>query len=106
MLNGCERRLNSDFGTAKLVPIQGSLPRWRVLVGKEPTAEGAQHLASTLSAENRDVFVVRLDEKLPAPAPQPPPAVVEFNRVWQTPANVTFDPRQTSPTPQPQAPPQ
>jgi len=94
------------FGTAKLVAIQGSLPRWRVLVGKEPTAEGAQRLATTLTAENRDVFVVRLDEKLPAPAPQPPPAVVEFNKVWQTPANVTFDPSQTSHTPAPPAPPQ
>jgi rare lipoprotein A len=65
------------FGTAKLVAMQGTLPRWRVLVGKEPTAEGAQHLANTLTVENRDVFVVRLDEKIPPPAPQPPPAVVE-----------------------------
>ncbi len=85
------------FGSAKLVPMLGTLPRWRVLVGKEPTFEGAQHLAATLTAENRDVFVVRLDDKLPAPAPQPPPAVVESIKVWQTPENVTFDPRQTSP---------
>ena len=65
------------FGTAKLVPTQGATPRWRVLVGKEPTEEGAQRIASALSAENHEAFVVRLDEKLPAPAPQPPPAVVE-----------------------------
>jgi rare lipoprotein A len=95
------------FGSAKLVPTQGSLPRWRVLVGKEPTFDGAQHVAAALSAENRDVFVVRLDEKIPPAAPQPPPAVVqstvESNKVWQTPANVTFDPRQ--PTTPPRQPP-
>ena len=93
------------FGTAKIVPMLGTSPRWRVLVGKEPTVEGAQHLATTLAAENRDVFVVRLDEKLPAPAPQPPPAVVESNKIWQTPENVTYDPRQPSPAPQTTPPP-
>jgi rare lipoprotein A len=77
------------FGTARLVPMQGTLPRWRVLVGKEPTVAGAQQLAATLTAEKRDVFVVRLDDKLPVPAPKPPPAVV-----WQSPETVTFDPRQ------------
>jgi rare lipoprotein A len=94
------------FGVAKLVPMQGTLPRWRVLVGKEATVAGAQRLAATLTAEKRDVFVVRLDEKLPVPAPKPPPPVV-----WQTPDNVTFDPRQpASPAPQnppsPQQPPE
>ena len=96
-------RLRSDmearFGSAKLVPMLGTSPRWRVLVGKEPTVEGAQRLAATLAAENKDVFVTRLDEKLPVPAPQPPPAVVETNKVWQTPANVTFDPREGNPAP-------
>jgi rare lipoprotein A len=87
------------FGVARLVPMQGTLPRWRVLVGKEATVAGAQQLAATLNAEKRDVFVVRLDEKLPVPAPKPPPAVV-----WQTPENVTFDPRQPAPT-SPQSPP-
>jgi rare lipoprotein A len=80
------------FGSAKLVPMLGTSPRWRVLVGKEPTFDGAQHLAAGLTAENRDVFVVRLDEKLPLPAPQPP-------SVWQSPATVTFDPRQSTSTP-------
>jgi len=83
------------FGAAKLVPMQGTLPRWRVLVGKEPTVAGAQQLAATLTAEKRDVFVVRLDEKLPVPAPKPPPAVV-----WQSPETVTFDPRQPAPATQ------
>jgi peptidoglycan lytic transglycosylase len=96
-------RLRSDlerrFGTAKLIPMLGASPRWRVLVGKEATVEGAQRLAATLTAENKDVFVTRLDEKLPAPAPQPPPAVVETNKIWQTPENVTFDPRETATKP-------
>jgi hypothetical protein len=94
------------FGFAKLVPKQGTLPMWRVLVGKEPTIAGAQQIAATLSAEKHDVFVVRLDEKLPVPAPKPPPTVV-----WQTPENVTFDPTQPAPATQqtptpPQQPPQ
>ncbi len=80
------------FGTARLVPMQGTLPRWRVLVGKEPTVAGAQQLAATLLAEKREAFVVRLDEKLPVPAPKPPPAVV-----WQSPETVTFDPSQPAP---------
>ena len=84
------------FGSAKLVMRQGTVPMWRVLVGKEATVAGAQQLANTLSGEHRDVFVVRLDEKLPVPAPLPPPAIV-----WQTPENVTFDPRAPAPTPQP-----
>ena len=77
--------LELRFGIAKLVPMLGPQPRWRVLVGKEPTPEGAQRLASTLSAEIRDVFVVRLDDKLPVPAPQPPPGVAESIKVWQNP---------------------
>jgi len=93
------------FGAAKLAEVHGSVPVWRVLVGKEATMEGAQRLATNLSAEVRNVFVVRLDEKLPVPAPKPPPAMT----VWQTPENVTFDPRQPSapsrPATAPQPPP-
>lgn len=77
------------FGVARLVPMLGTVPRWRVLVGKEPSVSGAQQLAATLAAEKREAFVVRLDEKLPVPAPKPPPAVV-----WQSPETVTFDPHQ------------
>jgi len=89
--SGYEQR----FGSAKLVMKQGTVPMWRVLVGKEATVAAAQQLANILSGEQRDVFVVRLDEKLPVPAPVPPPAVV-----WQTPENVMFDPRAPASTPQ------
>lgn len=90
-------QLEQRFGTATVVPMLGSSPRWRVLAGKESTVEGAQRIASSLSADNRDVFVTRLDTKLPAPAPQPPPAVVQVNKVWQNPETVTFDPRERTP---------
>jgi rare lipoprotein A len=80
------------FGVAQLFPILGTAPRWRVLVGKETTVAGAQQLADTLMAEKHEAFVVRLDEKLPVPAPKPPPVVVE-----QLPGMVTSDPRQSVP---------
>lgn len=50
------------FGTAQLALRQGKIPMWRVLVGKEPSIAAAQQLSSVLSAENKNVFVVRLDE--------------------------------------------
>lgn len=50
------------FGTAHLALKQGAVPLWRVLIGKEPSIEAAQQLATVLGAENRNVFVVRLDE--------------------------------------------
>jgi rare lipoprotein A len=50
------------FGTAQLALKQGAVPLWRVLIGKEPSIAAAQELADVLSAENRAVFVVRLDE--------------------------------------------
>jgi rare lipoprotein A len=80
------------FGFAKTVPKQGTIPMWRVLVGKETSVEAAQRLADTVSPEKHDVFVVRLDEKIPVPAPIPPPSVA----VWQTPENVTFEPKPTA----------
>ncbi|MGI8960745.1 MAG: septal ring lytic transglycosylase RlpA family protein [Bryobacteraceae bacterium] len=49
------------FGTAQLAMKQGAIPLWRVLIGKEPSITAAQELADVLSAENRTVFVVRLD---------------------------------------------
>ena len=52
------------FGTAQLAVKQGPVPLWRVLIGKEPSVEAAQQLAELLSADNRDVFVVRLDGTL------------------------------------------
>lgn len=49
------------FGSASLAVKQGAVPLWRVLVGREPSVEAAQQIASTLSAEHRNAFVVRLD---------------------------------------------
>jgi rare lipoprotein A len=55
------------FGTAQLAVKQGTVPLWRVLIGKEPSVQAAQQLANVLSAENRDVFIVRLDETVIKP---------------------------------------
>ena len=60
------------FGTAQIVLKQGKVPLWRVLVGKEPSVAAAQQLAGVLSTENKDVFVVRLDESVLNPAPLAP----------------------------------
>lgn len=51
------------FGNAQLAVKQGPRPVWRVLVGKEPSIEAAQQLAIVLSAEDKKVFVVRLDSE-------------------------------------------
>ncbi len=59
------------FGTAQLAVKQGKIPLWRVLVGKEPSIEGAQQLQNQLSAEDKNVFVVRLDETVPGAANAP-----------------------------------
>jgi rare lipoprotein A len=59
------------FGAAQIVVKQGRAPLWRVLIGKEPSIAAAQQLANTLSAENKDVFVVRLDQTVSNPAPPP-----------------------------------
>lgn len=55
-------RYAERFGTAQLVLKAGAVPLWRVLVGKEPSVQAAQQLAVTLRAENKNVFVVRLDQ--------------------------------------------
>ena len=49
------------FGTAQVVLKQGRPALWRVIVGKEPSMAAAQQLASALAADDRKVFVVRLD---------------------------------------------
>jgi rare lipoprotein A len=54
------------YGTAQLAVKQGRVTMWRVLVGRETSVAAAQKLAITLNAENKDVFVVRLDETVPA----------------------------------------
>lgn len=53
------------FGTAQLALKQGAVPLWRVLVGKESSMEAAQQLATQLRAEDKNVFVVRLDQTAP-----------------------------------------
>jgi rare lipoprotein A len=60
----------SKFGNAQLAVKAGPVPLWRVLVGKEPSVEAAQQLAIVLRAENKSVFVVRLDQTDLNAAPQ------------------------------------
>ncbi|MBV8807131.1 MAG: septal ring lytic transglycosylase RlpA family protein [Acidobacteriaceae bacterium] len=50
------------FGNSQLAVKEGPTPVWRVLVGKEPSIEAAQQLAIVLAAEDKHVFVVRLDQ--------------------------------------------
>jgi D-arabinose 5-phosphate isomerase GutQ len=45
---------------------RGRVTQWCVLVGKERSMEAARKLAARLNVENKTVFVVRLDETLPA----------------------------------------
>ncbi len=60
------------FGSAQLTMKQGVAPLYRVLVGKASSMSAAQQLATQLQAEVGGVFIVRLDETVPAvqaPAP-------------------------------------
>jgi len=57
------------FGNAQLRVKNGTAPVWRVLVGKEPSLEAAQQLAIVLAAEDKNVFVVRLDSVPHASSP-------------------------------------
>lgn len=52
----------SRFGAAYIALKQGPTPLWRVLVGDEPSIDAARNLATLLRSENKNVFVVRLDE--------------------------------------------
>lgn len=54
---GMEQR----FGSARLQLRQGDPPLWRVLVGNEPTVEGAEALAARITAEAGAGFVVRVE---------------------------------------------
>ena len=51
----------SRYGNAQLAQKQSQVTLWRVLVGKEHSIAAAQELATVLGAENKSVFVVRLD---------------------------------------------
>lgn len=59
------------FGNAELALKQGATPMWRVLVGKEPSIQAAQQLAIVLAAQDKNVFVVRLDQTVQARASTP-----------------------------------
>lgn len=50
------------YGAASLALKQGRVPLWRVIVGKEPSVEAAQALASRIRPEDKALFVVRLDK--------------------------------------------
>lgn len=52
----------SRFGAAYIAVKEGRTPLWRVLVGNAPSIDAARQIASVLRKENKDVFVVRLDE--------------------------------------------
>ncbi len=63
------------YGAAQLAMKSGPTPRWRVLVGKFPSVESARELANVLSAQDPDIFIVRLDETAVPPSPAAPPTV-------------------------------
>lgn len=65
------------FGSAQLAVKQGAVPLWRVLIGKEPSISAAQELANVLSAENKNVFVVRLDETVIKPGASIVPGLLQ-----------------------------
>src|SRR3954469_19996218 len=54
------------FGSAQIVMKQSPKPLYRVLVGRERSLEAAQKLADQLRLEVLQVFIVRLDETVPA----------------------------------------
>lgn len=56
------QKFASRFGAAYIAVKEGRTPLWRVLVGDEPSIEAARQIATALHSENKDVFVVRLDE--------------------------------------------
>jgi rare lipoprotein A len=62
-------RYEQRYGSAELRVRRGNVTQWCVLVGKERSMDAAQKLAARLNVENKTVFVVRLDETIPAPPP-------------------------------------
>jgi rare lipoprotein A len=55
------KKMESEYGSARLVLRDANPPLWRVLVGRETTEEGAGALAGRVEAELGDAFVVRVD---------------------------------------------
>jgi rare lipoprotein A len=66
-------RFAERFGTAQLALKQGRTPLWRVLVGKLPSIAAAQELARILAVEEKNVFIVRLDQTSTGPSQVPAP---------------------------------
>jgi len=54
--------LQQRFGECRLSVREGSPPMFRVLVGREPSIEGANAIAERLRSNGSAAFVVRLDE--------------------------------------------
>jgi rare lipoprotein A len=59
-------RYAQRFGSAQLAMKQAPKPLYRVLVGRERSLQAAQKLADQLRLEVLQVFIVRLDETVPA----------------------------------------
>jgi len=55
------RRMEREFGPARLLRRDTDPEQWRVLVGQESTPERAGELAERIRAAGQDAFVVRLD---------------------------------------------
>ncbi len=49
------------YGSARLIRHDGAPPLWRVVVGHEPSMEGASELAGRVVSETGAAFVVRVD---------------------------------------------
>lgn len=64
------------YNPVQISAKSGPVPRWRVLVGKFPTVESARELANLLSADNADIFIVRLDEAPVSASTLPPPVAI------------------------------
>jgi rare lipoprotein A len=57
-------QMQARYGVARLVQRQGDPVLWRVLVGSEPSQEGASALSNRIQQENSEkipAFIVRLD---------------------------------------------
>jgi rare lipoprotein A len=60
-----QSKMEKLYGAARILPQQGRITLWRVVVGREPSIPSANSLSARLMSENPDVngatFVVRLD---------------------------------------------
>jgi rare lipoprotein A len=56
-----EKRMESEYGTARVLRRDSQPPLWRVVVGHEATEAGAATVATRLKSEVGPAFVVRVD---------------------------------------------